>query len=349
MEHQIKHLLVTGGAGFIGSHFTRLALNRNHIVTVIDKLAYSGSKKNLIDFKNANKFQFIEGSILDDQLLNNVFKNNDITAIINFAAETHVDRSIEDSSSFVSSNVLGVQKLLAHSMNLFRRNKNFKFVQISTDEVFGSISEGSFSENSPYKPNSPYSASKAGGDHLVSSYCKTFNFPGIITNCTNNYGQNQFPEKLVPLLIIKAIQKKKLPIYGNGDQMRDWLHVNDHCNAIMDILNKGTPGARYVIGGNNCIRNIDMALTICRILDEIKPLNKMKYENLIIFVKDRPGHDLRYSVDASKMKFELNWTPKVNFVEGLKDTIQWYINNRDWWEDIQKKSSYKGQRIGLIS
>ena len=233
-------------------------------------------------------------------------------------------------------------------MTLFKENKKFKFIQISTDEVFGSITDGSFNELSPYNPNSPYAASKAGGDHLVSAYFKTFNFPSIITNCSNNYGENQFPEKLVPLLIIKAIQKKNLPIYGNGNQIRDWLHVNDHCNAIMDILNKGKPGSRYVIGGNNCMKNIDMALKICRIFDEIKPLNKMKYENLIIFVKDRPGHDLRYSIDTSKIKSELNWTPKVNFTEGLKNTIRWYINNRDWWEDVQKKSSYKGQRIGLI-
>lgn len=304
---------------------------------------------NLIELTNKKKFNFIKGSILDENLLKKLFKKEKFDAVINFAAETHVDRSIENSSNFTSSNVLGVQKLIDQSMILFRENKKFKFIQISTDEVFGSITEGSFNELSPYSPNSPYAATKASGDHLVSAYFKTFNFPGIITNCTNNYGKNQFPEKLIPLLIIKALQKKNLPIYGNGNQMRDWLHVNDHCNAIMEVLNKGKPGSRYMIGGNNCMRNLDIALKICQIFDNIKPLNKMKYEDLIIFVKDRPGHDLRYSVDASKIKIELNWTPKVNFTEGLIDTIHWYINNKGWWEDIQKNSSYKGQRIGLIS
>ena len=348
MELYIKHLLVTGGAGFIGSHFSKLALAKGYSVSVIDKLTYSGSIENLAEIEELKNFKFIQGSILDDKLLERIFKNNQYNAVLNFAAETHVDRSIENATDFVLTNVLGVQKLISHSMKLFRENSNFKFIQISTDEVFGSIESGDFNEQSVYSPNSPYAASKAGGDHLVSSYCKTFDFPGIITNCSNNYGGNQFPEKLVPLLIIQAMQKNYLPIYGKGKQMRDWLHVQDHCNALLLILEKGVSGSRYVIGGNNCIKNLDMAINICKILDEIKPLKLMKYENLIKFVEDRPGHDLRYSVDASKINNELGWVPKIDFIEGLKSTINWYIDNKKWWEDILQ-NGYTADRIGLKS
>ena len=340
--------MVTGGAGFIGSHFTKLALTRGYAVSVIDKLTYSGSIKNLIKLKEVNNFEFIEGSILDEILLDKVFKNKQYNAILNFAAETHVDRSIENSSEFLLTNILGVQKLISSSMKLLQENKNFKFIQISTDEVFGSIEDGHFDERSMYSPNSPYAASKAGGDHLLSSYCKTFDFPGIITNCSNNYGSNQFPEKLVPLLITKALQKKQLPIYGNGKQIRDWLHVDDHCNALMYILEKGISGNQYVIGGDNCIKNIDMALNICSLLDEIKPLKNMKYKKLIKFVKDRPGHDQRYSVNASKIKNELGWSPRVEFLDGLRDTVNWYINNENWWKNILPYN-YDGQRLGLKS
>ena len=240
---------------------------------------------------------------------------------------------------------MGVQKLVSFSMDLFLKNSNFKFIQISTDEVFGSIEKGDFTENSKYDPNSPYAASKAGGDHIISSYCRTFNFPGIITNCSNNYGRNQFPEKLVPLLIIKAIENKDLPIYGNGKQIRDWLHVDDHCDALMTVLEKGVCGERYLIGGNNCIQNIEMAMSICKILDEVKPLENKRYNSLIKFVKDRPGHDQRYAIDASKIKNMLGWVPKVNFEDGLKETVNWYIDNKKWKEIIQ--NNYSGERIGL--
>ena len=231
-------------------------------------------------------------------------------------------------------------------MDLFLNNRDFKFIQISTDEVFGSIAKGNFTEDSKYDPNSPYAASKAGGDHIVSSYCRTFNFPGIITNCSNNYGGNQFPEKLVPLLIIKAIQNKSLPIYGNGKQMRDWLHVDDHCKALMILLEKGIGGERYLIGGNNCIQNIEMAKNICKILDEVKPLDNKKYGSLIKFVEDRPGHDQRYSIDSSKIQNILGWSPKITFQDGLKETVNWYVNNKKIWEKIIR-NNYSGERIGL--
>ena len=231
-------------------------------------------------------------------------------------------------------------------MRLMNKNKKFKFLQVSTDEVFGSIEQGKFNEESPYNPNSPYAASKAGADHLISAYFKTFNFPGIITNCSNNYGPNQFPEKLVPLIIIKALQDKMIPIYGQGQQMRDWLHVDDHCSALLSILDKGKNGSRYLIGGDNCIKNIDMAISICKILDQMKPLQNKKYENLINFVQDRPGHDQRYAVNSNKIKSDLNWEPKINFNLGLKDTIKWYIDNDNWWKKILKEN-YSGNRIGL--
>ena len=231
-------------------------------------------------------------------------------------------------------------------MDLMNKNKSFKFIQVSTDEVFGSIEQGKFNEQSPYKPNSPYAASKAGADHLISSYCKTFNFPGIITNCSNNYGPNQFPEKLVPLIIVKALQNQIIPIYGQGQQIRDWIHVEDHCSALLSILDKGKNGSQYLIGGDNCIKNIDMAISICKNLDEIKPLENKKYENLISFVQDRPGHDQRYAVDSDKIKSDLNWKPQINFNLGLKQTIKWYIDNDVWWKETFKEN-YSGNRIGL--
>lgn len=346
MEFEIKNLLITGGAGFIGSHFVKLSIKNGYNVTVIDKLTYSGSIETIAKFKYLENFEFIHGSILDDELLNNMLSKRRYDAIINFAAETHVDRSIENSSDFVITNTLGVQKLLSSSMKLFHKNKNFKFIQISTDEVFGSIKDGKFTESSKYEPNSPYAASKAGGDHLASSYYRTFGFPSIITNCSNNYGKNQFPEKLVPLLIIKALQKKKLPIYGNGQQMRDWIHVDDHCRAIMLILEDGKIGEQYLIGGDNCIQNIDMAIKICELLDEKIPLKKYSYKNLIEYVKDRPGHDYRYSINSKKIKEQLGWKPKIDFYDGLRDTINWYIDNEIIWKKIQE-DNYSGERIGL--
>lgn len=302
--------------------------------------------ESLNDIRNNKKFEFFQGSILDDKFLLEIFKEKQYDALINFAAETHVDRSIENSEDFVLTNVLGVQKLLDHSLDLHRKNKNFKFIQISTDEVFGSIKSGSFNENSKYKPNSPYAASKAGGDHIVLSYYKTYGLPVVISNCSNNYGNNQFPEKFIPLLIIKALQNLNLPIYGDGNQMRDWINVKDHCDAIMLVLDQGNIGEQYLIGADNCIRNIDMAKKICSSLDELLPLKNKSYKNLIKFVTDRPGHDFRYSIDSKKIKNELGWRPKIDFDEGLKETIEWYLKNKKIWKKILKEK-YSGKRLGL--
>ena len=347
MELIIKNLLITGGAGFIGSYFTELSIDKGCEVTVIDKLTYSSSKEKINEFKKFKNFNFFHGSILDKNLITHILSMTKYDAIINFAAESHVDRSIENSSEFVLTNTLGVENLLSVSMKLSLKNKDFKFIQISTDEVFGSIAEGSFTENSKYKPNSPYAASKAAGDHLVYSYFKTYGYPGIITNCSNNYGASQFPEKFVPLLIIKALQGSSLPIYGNGAQMRDWIHVKDHCDAIMLIFENGKIGEQYLIGADNCIRNIDMANKICNILNDFKPLKFKKYNDLIHYVKDRPGHDFRYSINSNKIKKQLGWTPKIEFENGLKQTINWYINNQTIWKKILK-NKYSGKRLGLV-
>ena len=346
MEFKIKRLIVTGGAGFIGSHFVRLSIEKGFNVTVIDKLSYSSSLEALKDMRNYKNFEFFKGSILDEKFLSKIFREKKYDALINFAAETHVDRSIENSADFVLTNVLGVQKLLDLSLGLHKKNQSFKFIQISTDEVFGSIESGSFCENSKYKPNSPYAASKASGDHLVFSYYKTYGLPVIITNCSNNYGNNQFPEKFVPLLIMKALQNLYLPIYGDGNQMRDWINVKDHCDAIMLILDQGNIGEQYLIGADNCIRNIDMAEKICNSLDDLLPLKNNSYKNLIKFVSDRPGHDFRYSISSNKIKNELGWRPKIDLDKGLKETITWYLNNKKIWERILKEK-YSGQRLGL--
>jgi len=346
LEHKIKKLIVTGGAGFIGSHFVRLSIEKGFKVTVIDKLAYSGSLETLNDIRYNKNFEFFQGSIIDDEFLLKIFKEKQYDALINFAAETHVDRSIENSADFVLTNVLGVQKLLDLSIDLYKKNQNFKFIQISTDEVFGSIKSGGFNENSKYKPNSPYAASKAGGDHLVLSYYNTYGLPVIITNCSNNYGNNQFPEKFVPLLIIKALQNLHLPIYGDGNQMRDWINVKDHCDAIMLVLDQGNIGEQYLIGADNCIRNIDMAEKICNLLDDLLPIKNKSYKDLIKFVSDRPGHDFRYSINSNKIKNELGWRPKIDFDEGLKETIKWYLDNKKIWKKILNEK-YSGERLGL--
>ena len=342
----MKKILITGGAGFIGSHFVRLSIEKGFNVTVVDKLSYASSLEALDDIRNNPNFEFFQGSILDNKFLSEISKEKQYDALINFAAETHVDRSIENAEDFVSTNILGVQKLLDLSLDLHKKKQSFKFIQISTDEVFGSTESGSFNENSKYKPNSPYAASKAGGDQIVLSYYQTYGLPVIITNCSNNYGNYQFPEKFVPLLIIKALQNLNLPIYGDGNQMRDWIHVRDHCDAIMLILNEGNIGEQYLIGADNCIRNIDMAKKICNFLDELLPLKNKSYKNLIKFVTDRPGHDFRYSIDSNKIKNELGWHPKIDFDKGLKETIKWYLNNKKIWEKILKEK-YSGERLGL--
>ena len=317
-------LLVAGGAGFIGSNFVRHIIKKysNYSVINLDLLTYAGNLENLDDIKNFPNYKFLKGNIADEKLVNEITINVD--AVVNFAAESHVDRSIEGPSVFIKTNVLGTQVLLEAA----KKNKVKRFMQISTDEVYGTLGEtGCFSENSPIQPNSPYSASKAGADLIVRSYFKTYGFPCIITRCSNNYGPNQFPEKFIPLLITNAFEGKELPIYGDGLNVRDWIHVKDHGEAIDVVLHKGKDGEVYNIGGNCEKKNIDIAKLI---------LNKTgKGESLIKFVKDRLGHDRRYAIDSTKIKNELGWSPKYDFGNGISDTINWYKENRNWWLKIK--------------
>lgn len=316
-------ILVTGGAGFIGSNFIKYVLREYQDFEIInlDLLTYAGNLKNLIEIQDDPRYNFIKGDINNFDLVDSLMK--DCRSIINFAAESHVDRSIENPNIFVKTNVLGTQTLL----NCAMRHSIEKYIQISTDEVYGSIEgKGFFTESSILSPSSPYSASKAAADLLTLSYYKTFNLPANVTRCSNNYGPNQFPEKLIPLMILNIMKDKKIPIYGDGLHVRDWIHVEDHCSAIMDILLKGKVGKIYNIGANNELQNLELAKLILKIMNNS--------ENLIEFVPDRPGHDRRYAIDSSNIKSELNWKPKIPFNEGIKKTIKWYQNNQDWINEV---------------
>ncbi|WP_370747872.1 dTDP-glucose 4,6-dehydratase [Parasutterella sp.] len=335
--------LVTGGAGFIGSCFVLQNVRVGNKVINLDKLTYSGNLENLDEIKNASNHVFIRGDIGDEQLVRKLLEKFQPDAVINFAAESHVDRSILDPDVFVKTNVLGTEVLLRVVKdwwkNLDEEKKNkFRFHHISTDEVFGTLSmdDPAFTEETPFAPNSPYSASKASSDHFVRAYHETYGLPTVITNCSNNYGPRQFPEKLIPLMTLNALAGKPLPIYGTGENIRDWLHVEDHCDAIYEVLTKGRVGQTYNIGGRAERTNLFIVNKICEILDDIKPRSDGKsYKEQITFVKDRLGHDLRYAINCSKIEKELGWKPKHNFEDGLKETIQWYLNNEDWVKNIQ--------------
>jgi len=349
----MSKIFVTGGAGFIGSNFVKSLLNDNHNVINYDLLTYAASKDTLKEFSNTRNFKFIKGDISDKRKINKIFKIYKPDIVVNFAAETHVDRSIDSPEDFIKTNILGVFKLLDisykywKSINNIKKKKKFRFLQISTDEVYGSIKKGSASENTLLSPNSPYSASKSSADHIVYSYFKTYNFPSIITRSSNNYGPYQFPEKLIPLIIIKAIKGERLPIYGDGKQIRNWLYVNDNVQAIKKILSNGKLGNIYNVGGNVELTNLKLVKNICRILDKINPRkNNKKYEELIKFVADRPGHDKRYSLNSKKVN-KLSWKANTNINIGLELTIKWYLSNKNWWLKI-KKTKYKGQRLGKI-
>jgi len=337
-------LLITGGAGFIGSNFVRYMVNKypNYQIVNLDLLTYAGNLENLKDIENAPNYKFVRGDIADREFVQGLFKEEKFDYVLNFAAESHVDRSITDPGIFVQTNIQGTLALLDAA-------KTFgvtKYLQVSTDEVYGTLGEtGYFTEETPLAANSPYSASKAGADLLVRAYHETFNLPVNITRCSNNYGPFHFPEKLIPLMIINALNDKDLPIYGDGLNIRDWLHVEDHCQAIDLVLHKGRNGEVYNVGGNNERTNIDIVKTI------LKHLNKP--ESLMKFVKDRPGHDRRYAIDATKLRNELGWSPKYNFETGIEQTINWYLNNQEWWENIISgeyqeyvKSQY-GNRLGV--
>ena len=319
------NILVTGGAGFIGSNFIRYLLKHHPTYTIIniDKLTYAGNLDNLRDVESNPHYSFIRGDIADSECVTRVLENG-VEAIINFAAESHVDRSIEDASIFLKTNVLGTQVLLEAG----RRKEIKRFIQISTDEVYGSLGpEGSFTEDSTLKPNSPYAASKTAADLLVRAYYKTFGFPGIVTRCSNNYGPYQFPEKLIPLFITNALAHESLPLYGDGLNIRDWIHVEDHCRAIDLILHRGEVGKIYNIGGGSEKTNVELTRVV------LKKLNRP--ETLIRYVKDRLGHDRRYAIDASKLRRELGWTPLYTFEQGIEETIRWYVENTQWWEKIK--------------
>ena len=348
----MQTILVTGGCGFIGSNFIRLTLEKDSLINIVnfDKLTYSGNLLNLADI-SSSRYAMIKGDICNKKSLELLFSKYNFDFVIHFAAESHVDRSIDSARKFIQTNIIGTFNLLEVSRKhyLKSKNKNFKFLHISTDEVYGSIeNNGKFNESSPYDPSSPYSASKAGADHLVRAWNRTYGLPIMITNCSNNYGPYQFPEKLIPLTIINAIGNKSLPVYGKGDNIRDWLYVDDHCNAIWTVLSHGIIGTTYNIGGNQEMKNIDTVINICNQLDNILPRNNGSlYSDLITFVKDRPGHDFRYAIDANKIRSELGWAPKESFESGIKKTINWYINNTKWWQDIMN-NNYQQERLGLI-
>ena len=348
----MKKCLVTGGCGFIGSNYIRYVLEKEddlHIVN-LDKLTYAGNRHNL-DGIPETFHTFVEGDICDPELVKTLFNEHQFDTIVHFAAESHVDRSIEGPAEFIQTNVLGTLNLLEQSRLHFQHlnNDNFRFLHISTDEVYGSLGDhGKFLETTPYDPSSPYSATKAGSDHLVRSWNRTFGLPTLITNCSNNYGSYQFPEKLIPLMIINCLHGKPLPVYGQGENVRDWLYVRDHCEAIHTVLISGTMGETYNIGGNNEIRNIDVVTTICDLLNEISPSeNGSSYSDLITYVKDRPGHDFRYAIDAGKIQNNLGWSPKESFETGIRKTIHWYLDNQDWWRAIQD-NTYRQERLGVI-
>ena len=333
-------------SNFLFSRSKYLISLENYFPIIVDKLTYAGNKSNISQI-NEERFHLVEGDICDEQLIFNLFKKYKINGVFHFAAESHVDRSIDRPREFINTNIIGTFNLLQASRAHYNNKHDFKFIHVSTDEVYGDLDQGGyFNEESPYRPNSPYSASKASSDHLVRSWGRTFKLPVIITNCSNNYGANQFPEKLIPLMIINCIDWKPLPVYGNGDNIRDWLYVDDHCNALELIFLRGIVGETYNIGASNEVKNIDIVKIICDIMDELKPSKKGSYRDLITFVNDRPGHDKRYAVDSTKIQTTLKWEPKESFSTGIKKTINWYLNNDDWWRKIQG-NNYNQQRLGL--
>jgi dTDP-glucose 4,6-dehydratase len=348
---QKNHILVTGGAGFIGSNFTRLALSRGYRVTVIDKLTYAGRRASLAGLETDPDFYFLHAGIENqhavNQFLENLGRKYCLSAVVNFAAETHVDRSIDAPDIFFETNVLGTQRLISTLMRSGNLACDFRFLHVSTDEVYGSADDHDFDETTSYNPNSPYAASKAGADHLVRAAFKTYGFPAIITNCSNNYGPFQFPEKLIPLVITKALGELPVPIYGDGGQIRDWLFVQDHCAAILVAMEKASPGETYVLGANNPMTNLSIVEKICSLLDSFCPrLCKASYHDLITFVADRPGHDRRYAVNSEKFRKKFDWTAETSFEQGPFSTIDWYLANQKWWEAILA-DSYSLERLGL--
>ena len=350
----MKNILVTGGLGFIGSNFIRLLMKDGDFGTIInyDKHTYAGNPENLRSIEDDESYKFLKADICDGEKVSEALKEFQIDAIVNFAAESHVDRSIDGPEPFVQTNVVGTLRLLEAFKSYYNsqsedRKSSLRFLHVSTDEVFGSlkIDDPAFCETTPYAPNSPYSASKASADHLVRAYHHTFGLPTLTTNCSNNYGPYQFPEKLIPLMILNACEGQNLPIYGDGSNIRDWLHVEDHCSGILAVLQQGRVGETYCIGGASEKTNMEVIDTLCNILDRHHP-SGAPHDQLKTFVKDRPGHDHRYAIDFSKIKSELGWQPSYMFEEGMEQTVEWYLNHQEWCNNVTS-GKYQRERLGI--
>ena len=347
-------IVVTGGAGFIGSALVRYLIgSTDHEVLVVDKLTYAGNLTSLKSVEGSPRYRFCRGDICDRAAITDLFSSFDPDAVMHLAAESHVDRSIDGPADFIHTNIIGTYILLEAALAHWRRRdiqaKDFRFLHVSTDEVYGALTDnGYFTEETPYDPRSPYSATKAASDHLVRAWSHTYGLPILLTNCSNNYGPHQFPEKLIPMMIIKGLAGEPMPVYGRGQNVRDWLFVDDHARALAVVLERGRMGNTYAVGGCAERRNIEVVTAICDIMDELMPLQSgTSYRDLISFVTDRPGHDYRYAIDCIKLKTELGWSPQHSFEQGLKETVQWYIKNRAWWEPLLAKDN-AGTRRGLL-
>lgn len=363
-------LLITGGAGFIGSNLVRMALRDGHQVLNLDALTYAGNLNSLADIEDNSNYQFAQVDITDAEAVETTLRGYQPDAVMHLAAESHVDRSIDGPGQFIQTNVIGTFNLLQSARRHYESlpaesASKFRFLHVSTDEVYGSLGEtGSFSETTPYDPHSPYSASKASSDHLARAWADTYGLPVLVTNCSNNYGPYQFPEKLIPVVILKCLRNEPIPVYGKGENIRDWLYVDDHCRALLRVVESGTPGQTYNIGGNNERTNLELVHQLCEILDELRPMGSggqrdsssetnatnlsprpTHYSQLITFVTDRPGHDLRYAIDATKIARDLDWKPAEDFQSGFRKTVQWYLDNESWWQTILS-GDYQLNRLG---
>ena len=350
-----KRFLVTGGAGFIGSAVVRHLIHETiHRALVIDKLTYAGNLELLAPVSSHPRYAFVRADIVDSKRMKEVFEDYQPDVVMHLAAESHVDRSIDGPAAFIETNIVGTYTLLEAALAYWRilpsgRRNDFRFHHVSTDEVFGSLDSGRFTETTPYSPRSPYSASKAASDHIVRSWHHTFGLPILITNCSNNYGPYHFPEKLIPLTITKGLEGSKIPVYGSGSNVRDWLYVEDHAEALVAVASAGRVGETYCIGGQSERTNIDVVNAICELLDELVPNEAVvRHETLITFVDDRPGHDLRYAIDATRISTELGWRPRETFETGLRKTVEWYLANRGWWQRI-RSGVYRGERLGPLA